>query len=307
MRMTDQGMEGRGSNAGSLGRGSVTSSGKRASGWPALRQRVLSALILVPPVILVVMLGWPWFEIMVAVGAAVMAWEWSTVCCGRRGGLGILLMALMAVMPLLAPPLGPWALLVPLIGVLPALHRGDVERRRPLWIAVGSLYIGVPILALTWIRTDAGWAMVLWLFLVVWTTDVFAYVFGRSIGGPLLWPRISPNKTWAGLIGGVGSAGVLGGVAGLALGTAQGAVGAGVAVALGVLLGLVSQAGDLVESAFKRRFRVKDSGDLIPGHGGLLDRVDGLVVAAAALALVLLTTDDPMMGGLLKGGGITSW
>ncbi len=269
----------------------------RRSGWTTVRQRVISALVMVPPVVAVVIVGWPWFEIMLAIAAAVMAWEWSTVCCGRRGVLGVLLILVAAAVPLMVAPLGGWALLVPLLGVLPALYRVEVDRRRPLWIAAGSLYIGVPAMALAWIHADAGWATVLWLMVVVWATDVFAYVFGRAIGGPHLWPRVSPNKTWAGLIGGVGCATLLGGLAGLALG-APGLTTAGLAL----LLGLVSQAGDLFESAFKRRFRVKDSGDLIPGHGGLLDRADGLVAAAPLLALILLMTN-----GLLETRGITTW
>ncbi|MBB4265849.1 phosphatidate cytidylyltransferase [Roseospira visakhapatnamensis] len=259
----------------------------------ALRRRVISALVMVPPVVAVVAVGWPWFDLLVAAAAVMMAWEWSTVCCGRHGRMGALLMLVVAVAPLAVVPLGGWAVLVPLVGVLPALYREEAHRRRPLWIAAGSLYIGVPAMALSWIRVEAGWEAVLWLLVVVWATDVFAYVFGRTIGGPHLWPRVSPNKTWAGLIGGVACAALLGTLAGIALG----AQGLAPVAGLALFLGLVSQAGDLFESAFKRRFRVKDSGDLIPGHGGLLDRADGLAAAAPLLALVILMTD----------GGITTW
>ncbi|MBB4285599.1 phosphatidate cytidylyltransferase [Roseospira goensis] len=259
----------------------------------ALRLRIVSALVLGPLVLAAVALGWPWFDLLVAGCAAVMAWEWSTVCCGRRGRRGAILIVVVTVAPLMVEPLGAWSLLVPVAGLLPALYRVRVEHSRPLWMAAGSLYIGLPAIAMAWVRLEAGWETVLWLFIVVWTTDIAAYAFGRQIGGPRLWPRVSPKKTWAGLIGGVVSAGVAGTLVALALGaSALGAV-----LAFGLVLGIVSQGGDLFESAFKRRFRVKDSGDLIPGHGGLLDRADGLIAATPVVALAVL----------LMQGGLTTW
>jgi phosphatidate cytidylyltransferase len=259
----------------------------------AFRNRVISAAVLGPLAILAIIAGWPWFDLLVALAAGIMAWEWSTVCCGRRGGLGLILIAVVSVAPMLVVPLGEGALLVPLLGLLVAFYRVDADRRRPMWIAAGSLYIGLPAIAMAWVRLDAGWMTVLWLFLVVWTTDIAAYGFGRRIGGPRLWPRVSPNKTWAGLIGGVVSAALAGALVGLLMG-----VGNPWAVfVLALLLGIVSQAGDLFESGFKRRFRVKDSSHLIPGHGGLLDRADGLIAATPALALAVLMAD----------GGIETW
>ncbi|MGA9009357.1 MAG: phosphatidate cytidylyltransferase, partial [Xanthobacteraceae bacterium] len=122
----------------------------------------------------------------------------------------------------------------------------------------------------------------LFLFAVVWATDIFAYLVGRSIGGPLLWPRLSPNKTWSGAFGGF-----LGGVAaGVAVAYASGGTRGAVAGALAFALSLVAQCGDLFESAIKRRFGVKDTGHLIPGHGGVMDRLDGFLVAALAAVLI---------------------
>ena len=125
---------------------------------------------------------------------------------------------------------------------------------------------------------------VLWLFVTVWSCDTGAYISGRSIGGPKLAPRISPNKTWAGLLGGILAA-VVASVL-LALISGSGSI---VLFAIqGTLLALISQCGDLAESSLKRRFDVKDSGNLIPGHGGILDRVDGVLFAAPTLALLFM-------------------
>lgn len=260
--------------------------------------RIASALVLGPLAITALVLGWPWFDLMVALCAGIMAWEWSRVCCGRTGGFGVGLIALMVVAALVVAQAPAWALALPLVGALGGAYRVKAAQRRPLWLAAGSLYIGIPVVCLVWVRLDTGWETVLWLFLIVWTTDSAAYVFGRLIGGVRLWPAVSPNKTWAGFLGGVLSAGMLGVLAAWGLGAPLDDVAAVIKVALlALLLGVVSQAGDLIESAFKRRFRVKDSSDLIPGHGGLLDRLDGLMAATPALALAIV----------VKDGGVATW
>ncbi|MEW5728019.1 MAG: phosphatidate cytidylyltransferase, partial [Pseudomonadota bacterium] len=155
--------------------------------------------------------------------------------------------------------------------------------RAHLWAGLGALYVGLPSVALVWLRGDpeVGRETVFWLLLLVWATDTGAYAFGRLIGGPKLMPAVSPKKTWAGLVGGMICAGAVGlavaaavplpNAAGLAVGSA--------------MLAVVAQAGDLLESWVKRRFGVKDSSSIIPGHGGVLDRVDGLLAAGAAVAL----------------------
>ena len=147
----------------------------------------------------------------------------------------------------------------------------------------GVAYVGLPVLALLWIRAqDNGAWLALWTLAIVWATDIGAYFAGRSIGGPKLAPRISPSKTWAGLAGGVVSAGIVG---------AALAQGAGLPLRLAVaspLLAVLAQAGDLYESWLKRRAGVKDSGNILPGHGGILDRLDGVVPVAPVAALLLL-------------------
>ena len=153
------------------------------------------------------------------------------------------------------------------------------------WSAAGIAYAGLPTAALAHLRgVDAsGLIAVLFLFATVWATDVFAYFVGRALGGPKLAPAISPGKTWSGAIGGVAGA-ILAGMAVVLLSGSS--MPSGRAVLLALLLSAICQAGDLFESALKRRSGIKDSGTLIPGHGGVMDRVDGLV--AAALLLYLL-------------------
>jgi phosphatidate cytidylyltransferase len=161
------------------------------------------------------------------------------------------------------------------------------ERRA--WTAAGFFYAAAAETASVLVRLDQAWGFValLLILLVVWVTDIGGYFAGRGIGGPKLWPRVSPKKTWAGAAGGfVASLAVTAGFAALGFGKI------GAMLLLGAALSVVSQFGDLFESAVKRRFGVKDSSNIIPGHGGLLDRLDGFV-AAVVLAAVF---------GVLRGG-----
>jgi len=151
----------------------------------------------------------------------------------------------------------------------------------PVRIA-GVPYVGLAAAALVWLRfdPDVGQANVLFVVLMVWATDIGAYAVGRLVGGAKLAPSISPGKTWSGAVGGI--------VAAVAVGVAIGRDTVLPAICVAAVLSVISQAGDLLESALKRRFGVKDSGKLIPGHGGLLDRLDGLLTAAPAAALLAL-------------------
>ena len=172
-----------------------------------------------------------------------------------------------------------------------ALAAGLVARARgsaPLWTSVGIVLIGLPAVALVWLRSlpDIGLSALLWLLIVVWTTDTAAYVVGRRLRGPRLAPTISPQKTWSGLGGGLIGASLASVVMAWALGSERLAYAAG----LGAGFAIMAQLGDLAESVLKRRAGVKDSGSLIPGHGGVLDRVDGLLLTAPALALLLGST-----------------
>jgi phosphatidate cytidylyltransferase len=253
-----------------------------------LRQRILSALVLAPLALLAVYVGGPVFDAVVALAAAIMAWEWDRICRGRFSKSGQVMAIAVAAAALLGAHFPMAALAVVWIGML-----GAAVFSRSGWLAMGALYIGLPVIALTWLRQDAGLITLMWLLAIVWATDIGAYVAGRSIGGPKLAPRISPNKTWAGLIGGVAAAVIAGGLVAWIFGAGQGPL-VGVFAAL---LAASSQMGDLFESSVKRRFKVKDSSNIIPGHGGVLDRVDGLIAAAPILAFAVVAL----------GGGLDTW
>jgi phosphatidate cytidylyltransferase len=158
------------------------------------------------------------------------------------------------------------------------------------WAAGGVCYAGVIVIAPVVLRSDGvyGFIAILFLFAIVWATDIAAYFAGRAIGGPLLLPRVSPKKTWSGAIAGLAAAAV----AAILVAKAADLPGLAAIAVIAVILSAFSQAGDLFESAIKRKFGAKDSGHLIPGHGGLMDRLDGFVAAAFAAVLI----------GLVRGG-----
>ena len=261
-------------------------------GWAAgLGPRILPSIILAAGALLVLSAGLVVFCILIAAGAAILGWEWTRLCGGGRFGWTGILQAGAVVAVVAAAALGWPQLGVGLIlGGIAADYlaaRGS-GRDHPRWVAAGIAYIGLPCIALVWLRGQpAGQAAVLWLFLVVWATDIGAFFAGRLIGGPKLAPRISPNKTWAGLLGGAASAAAVSAAMPSFIG---GIPPASILAPAGACLAVVAQAGDLSESWIKRRFGVKDASQLIPGHGGLFDRVDGLLAAALALALFQVLT-----------------
>jgi phosphatidate cytidylyltransferase len=272
----------------------------------ALRKRLLSAAVLLPLAAAAVWLGPPYWDVLVGAIAVVMAWEWAGMCAfgqppSRRpvfgmapaGALSMLAMAVaMSAAACQAYRLS--LLLLVLGGALSSLLGMRRPGGRGAWQGFGTVYIGLPSIAIIWLRAQApgGLATMVWVLALAIAVDTGAYAAGRSIGGPKLAPRISPNKTWAGLLGGIAAGMVVGAVAALWLGAPS----VWPLVLASALLGIVEQAGDLMESGFKRYFGVKDSGHLIPGHGGFLDRVDGLLAVALAVALAQSL-----------GGGILAW
>jgi phosphatidate cytidylyltransferase len=250
-----------------------------------LYKRTFSAIILIAIAVALTWVGGLPFTLMAcAIGFGVL-YEWHAITEPRSNALTRSVS---------------WVCLIIVLGMLMLSHNGLLiiavllagsalvailgGRQYGIWAATGLLYAGFPSIALTFVRGDTGdgFAAILFLFAVVWSTDIFAYFNGRALGGPKLAPRFSPNKTWAGAIGGA-AAGIAAGVACAAFITPAG----GVPIPLiAFVLSVTAQIGDLGESWVKRKFGVKDSGQMIPGHGGVMDRVDGLVAAAALLYLI---------------------
>jgi len=276
----------------------VSRTGSEAKGkGRVLATRIVSALVLAVPVLGAVVFGPPATDVLVAVVAVVLAWEWCRMCIEAGERTTVHMVAMVAV-PLAAveamafghPNISFAAMAAGAVIVAVVSPSGSRA-----WLAAGTVYISLPCVAFVWLRADPDWgrATTLWLLAVVWASDVGGYAFGRTIGGPRLAPVLSPNKTWAGFFGAVVSAGL----AGFA---AAGPIGVDSPVRLAVAsaaLGATAQMGDLAESSVKRHFGVKDAGTLIPGHGGLLDRVDALLVVVAVTALI----------SVVGGGSILAW
>ena len=255
--------------------------------------RVLSSLVLIPVVLGAVWLGdWVYMALILLVSTLGMA-EWLGLTAKNmplRGKIWahVGLLSVILVMILKGPvPAVALSLLIALI--LGLYARQALTDQNPqklssaLWAAAGVPYLAWSAMAMIGLRAvpERGLFLLVFLLLSVWGTDTGAYFFGRLIGGPKLLPRISPKKTWAGLIGGMVFAAALG--YGCALGFGES--GPWRYALLGFVLALVAQAGDFFESYVKRRAGAKDSGHLIPGHGGILDRVDGLLFASVFMAL----------------------
>jgi len=261
-----------------------------------LAVRVVSALVLIAVVLgITVLRDHRPFLVMISIGVALLCIEWGLMMAPNISGRIAVAVATAAIAALFAGYLGhPFlSILMLCFGSLCAglyayrLHVGWLDA------AYGAFYIGWPAIVIMWLhQSNRGVEWVLFAFLIAWAADSAAFAAGKFFGGPKLWPRYSPNKTWAGfaggLIAGMLTAGALSDITGLFRHDTAASV-------VGLLVALATMAGDLWESALKRRFGVKDAGTLIPGHGGLLDRVDGLMFAIVAIGgirlLVMLGTE----------------
>jgi phosphatidate cytidylyltransferase len=281
------------------GDGARTPGSKRLTN---LQIRVLSSVVLAIVVLGLTWLGGLPFRLLSVIIAGAIFYEWTRMCRpNAAGSLPFLPEALMLVfLGALIAGLPATVLLVLVAGIVLVAAIAAILRKAPQWEAGGLAYAALSGFSLAYLRggDHAGLIAILFLFAVVWATDILAYFVGRAIGGPKLAPSISPGKTWSGAVGGA-----LGGLAaGLAIAAVTGWGGLW-AAAVALLLAIVSQIGDLFESFVKRRNGVKDSSHIIPGHGGVMDRVDGLVAAAFTLYVigVLFGSADNPASALVSG------
>ena len=263
-----------------------------------LELRIMSAVALAPLPIAAIWFGSPWLPLLTALAGAVMAWEWGRLCCrGRLGATGIVLIAvLLATVAAAALMDIGFAVGFVILGAAAVFWSAKrMAEPEPEWAAFGTLWVGLPCICLLWLARESmsGRTTLLWVLAVVWATDIGAYVAGKTLGGPRLAPRWSPRKTWAGLAGGAVCAALSGWATAAWLGLSP----ALPLVAISAALAIVEQFGDLAQSFAKRRFGVKDSSRLIPGHGGLLDRLDGLLAVIPVVALMTL----------LDGRSVLTW
>ena len=250
-----------------------------------LKTRLVSAAILAPIAIFLAYYNGATFLFLVAVFVVALSWEWGKMT--RSNGLdhiaGLTLVTALTMMGTIVwKDLNlTWTVLA-----LGALSIYFLTQDKKLWAVAGVFYIGLPASALVWLGfgEQYGFSAIAFIFFVVWTTDSASYGVGRLIGGVKFAPTISPNKTWAGFLGGIIGAAMMGGLFALWLGNTSPKTLAVVAF----MVAIASQYGDLLESSVKRHHKIKDSSQLIPGHGGAFDRLDGLLSAVMMAALIAL-------------------
>jgi phosphatidate cytidylyltransferase len=261
-----------------------------ASRWGDLGPRLISALAMVGIGTGAVWLGGLWFHFLIAVVCGLMVWELVCLLDSERSKSQYILAAATFVVAMLAIELPP-AFALPLL-MLPAMLGLSRMEHGGVTYAVFSALILLAGYAMMDLRDDFGLIWMLWFLVVVVVTDVAGYFAGRLIGGPKFWPRVSPKKTWSGTIAGWIGAAIVGAIFVSLTNTGPGLIGISIAVSM------AAQIGDIAESAVKRASGVKDSSQLIPGHGGLLDRFDGMLGAAVFIVISGQVTGFPTAGAL---------
>jgi phosphatidate cytidylyltransferase len=271
---------------------------KRAS---SLTLRIISAAVLIPVAVAAIYFGGWFWKVLVWLFGTQMIVEWCRISYRPASGESTQQSswaskrrALMQQLPIACVSISliafaahsvwsvAWWMIFGLFFLYSAIYTAIHNPPVAPWFTIGMIYVVFPCTSIIWLREDptVGVQQIAWIVALVIAADTGAYIAGRSIGGPKLAPRISPNKTWAGLGGAVVSAAIVGAITATVLARPN----IMPLVAVSAALAIVEQAGDLAESAFKRHFGVKDASNIIPGHGGALDRVDGLIAVAAAVA-----------------------
>jgi phosphatidate cytidylyltransferase len=272
---------------------------KTAKSMSDLKPRLIAGAVMAAVALALAYAGPKPFALLVIAVALIMCWEWGRVVRGEEFGLAFVVHAGTIIVAGVLAAVGLSAL-----GVVAVAIGGIILLVMPLgprraMSAAGVAYVGFPTVAMLWLRADVslGFVAILFIFAIVWGSDIGAFAAGRTIGGPKLWPRVSPNKTWAGFLGalttglvsGLIFAQVVPGSSSLVLGTN------------GVLLAFVAQMGDLAESALKRQFGIKDSSAIIPGHGGVMDRTDSTVAVSVAVSILALLVNPASPARALLG------
>lgn len=279
--------------------GEHAQSSKTAKSMSDLKPRLIAGAVMAAVALAVAYAGPKPFALLVIAVALIMCWEWGRVVRGEEFGLAFVVHAGTIIVAGVLAAVG-----LPALGGVAVAIGGIILLVMPLgprqaMSAAGVAYVGFPTVAMLWLRADVslGFVAILFIFAIVWGSDIGAFAAGRTIGGPKLWPRVSPNKTWAGFLGALAAglvsglifAQVVSGASSLVLGTN------------GMLLAFVAQMGDLAESALKRQFGIKDSSAIIPGHGGVMDRADSTVAVSVAVSILALLVNPASPARALFG------
>ena len=276
---------------------------KARSNWTDLSSRIASGLLMALAALAAAWFGGVFFFLFWLCAALAILAEWSAMVMGAwrltpalaAGGAGLAGAGALAFAGMPA-----WSLAAALAGTIATVVLVPGGRRQGLLAGLGVPYAAASVLPAVLLRSDPldGAAAIFFLFAVVWGTDIMAYFTGRTLGGPKLWPAVSPKKTWSGFLGGT----LFGALAGAGVAFVAGLDDIALLLVFGILLAVVSQGGDLLESALKRHFGVKDASHLIPGHGGVMDRLDGFIAAGLLAVLIGLAHD-----AALPAFGLLHW
>lgn len=250
--------------------------------------RILSSLILLPPVILAIYFAYPWYEILIAIAVVILAWEWDKMLSSRLTIYSLITSAT-AIMAMLVGTeyyFGYIFLAIVIFIMFVGFFKAKKNKEQyPFLKTLGMPYITAFAMAAVYLEENFGSQLVFWLIAIVWATDTGGLVFGKTIGGPKLWVSVSPKKTWAGFFGGIFSALIVSFAVAIIFNLSL-----WVLLLTTTVIALLAQIGDLLESKIKRIVGVKDSSSLIPGHGGLFDRLDSLMLVMIVVAVIIMFT-----------------